>query len=254
MFFLKQLRLIILAISFITCLDMSYFIFNVSEIKNCRKYFGLIGLLIGIFSSIIYIIIYFFPCYIAIFFSLISTIILTGALHEDGLADSIDAIMGGWGVKNKLNIMKDSRIGTYGTLALIISLLFKIILIFYLSLNNRLLSLIYIFIIANSLSRIIPTLFMDILPYIFFKNSKIYYLSMPLSLSDKIIILIPNIFLYIFFIGIIKTISLLFILFIIFIYFIKFIKYNLGGYTGDILGTIQQISEIFIYIIFNIYA
>ncbi|MCU0815771.1 MAG: adenosylcobinamide-GDP ribazoletransferase [Cypionkella sp.] len=50
-------------------------------------------------------------------------IFLTGAMHEDGLADSADGLFGGWTPERRLEIMKDSRIGTYGTLALITSAL-----------------------------------------------------------------------------------------------------------------------------------
>ena len=45
----------------------------------------------------------------------------TGAMHEDGLADSADGLWGGWTVEQRLAIMKDSHIGTYGVLALLVS-------------------------------------------------------------------------------------------------------------------------------------
>ncbi len=48
-------------------------------------------------------------------------IIVTGAMHEDGLADSADGLWGGWTKVRRLEIMKDSRTGTYGVLALILS-------------------------------------------------------------------------------------------------------------------------------------
>lgn len=48
-------------------------------------------------------------------------IIITGAMHEDGLADSADGLWGGWTKARRLEIMKDSHIGTYGVLALILS-------------------------------------------------------------------------------------------------------------------------------------
>jgi len=46
----------------------------------------------------------------------------TGALHEDGLADTFDGLWGGWDRDRRLEIMKDSRIGTYGVIALALSL------------------------------------------------------------------------------------------------------------------------------------
>ncbi|MGM0662102.1 MAG: adenosylcobinamide-GDP ribazoletransferase [Pseudomonadota bacterium] len=49
-------------------------------------------------------------------------VICTGALHEDGLADSADGLWGGWSRERRLEIMKDSHIGTYGVIALVLSL------------------------------------------------------------------------------------------------------------------------------------
>jgi adenosylcobinamide-GDP ribazoletransferase len=50
-------------------------------------------------------------------------VIITGAMHEDGLADSADGLWGGWDRDRRLEIMKDSRIGSYGVIALCLSLL-----------------------------------------------------------------------------------------------------------------------------------
>jgi adenosylcobinamide-GDP ribazoletransferase len=54
--------------------------------------------------------------------ALATTVLVTGALHEDGLADTADGLGGGRTRERKLEIMRDSRIGTYGTCALILSL------------------------------------------------------------------------------------------------------------------------------------
>lgn len=48
-------------------------------------------------------------------------IVTSGAMHEDGLADSADGLWGGWDKERRLKIMKDSHIGTYGVLALVLS-------------------------------------------------------------------------------------------------------------------------------------
>jgi adenosylcobinamide-GDP ribazoletransferase len=50
---------------------------------------------------------------------------LTGAMHEDGLSDSADGLWGGWDRARRLAIMKDSRTGTYGVIALVLSLLVR---------------------------------------------------------------------------------------------------------------------------------
>lgn len=56
-------------------------------------------------------------------FIVIFGLLITGAMHEDGLADSADGLFGGWTPERRLEIMKDSHIGSYGTLALISVLL-----------------------------------------------------------------------------------------------------------------------------------
>ncbi len=52
-------------------------------------------------------------------------VVVTGAMHEDGLADVADGFWGGWTKARRLEIMKDSRIGTYGVLALVLGVLLR---------------------------------------------------------------------------------------------------------------------------------
>lgn len=59
--------------------------------------------------------------------SLAAMLLLTGALHEDGLADMADGFGGGRDIRRKLEIMRDSRIGSYGALALLLSSLVRIV-------------------------------------------------------------------------------------------------------------------------------
>ncbi|PVA06973.1 adenosylcobinamide-GDP ribazoletransferase [Thalassorhabdomicrobium marinisediminis] len=59
------------------------------------------------------------PAMLAAALALISLVILTGAMHEDGLADTADGLWGGWDAPRRLEIMKDSRIGVYGVMALV---------------------------------------------------------------------------------------------------------------------------------------
>ncbi|MBU2357699.1 MAG: adenosylcobinamide-GDP ribazoletransferase [Alphaproteobacteria bacterium] len=65
------------------------------------------------------------PPAIAAVILIATQIVVTGAMHEDGLADSVDGLWGGWDRAKRLAIMKDSQIGTYGVLALGMSLLLR---------------------------------------------------------------------------------------------------------------------------------
>lgn len=55
-----------------------------------------------------------------------ATILLTGAIHEDGLADTVDGFGGGKSATEKLEIMRDNRIGVYGATALVLSILIRV--------------------------------------------------------------------------------------------------------------------------------
>jgi adenosylcobinamide-GDP ribazoletransferase len=86
--------------------------------------FPLVGLVVGLAGAIAFTLAgrAGLPPAIAAILALAATILVTGALHEDGLADLFDALGGHAGRARALEIMRDSRIGTYGTLALLVGL------------------------------------------------------------------------------------------------------------------------------------
>jgi adenosylcobinamide-GDP ribazoletransferase len=67
------------------------------------------------------------PIPIAAAIAVVAGLLLTGAFHEDGLADVADAFGGGWTVERRLEILKDSRHGTYGVAALCSSILVRVV-------------------------------------------------------------------------------------------------------------------------------
>ncbi len=58
-----------------------------------------------------------------------AAVVVTGAFHEDGLADTADGLWGGWTPERRIEIMRDSRVGTYGAVTLIASLLYQVMLL-----------------------------------------------------------------------------------------------------------------------------
>ncbi len=86
--------------------------------------FPLVGALVAVFASAFgYIALSAgLPVTVASGIVLTAQIAVTGAMHEDGLADTVDGFWGGWTRDRRLEIMRDSAIGTYGVLALILSL------------------------------------------------------------------------------------------------------------------------------------
>lgn len=85
--------------------------------------FPLAGLLVGLLSGTVYGLLHATGLSIALttVLTVLFQILLTGALHEDGLADTADGLFGGKDKSQRLAIMRDSRIGSFGALALILS-------------------------------------------------------------------------------------------------------------------------------------
>jgi adenosylcobinamide-GDP ribazoletransferase len=97
---------------------------NDGEIAHASWALPVAGLLVGLAGAAIYSV----ACSIgltagpAAMLAVAATVLITGAIHEDGLADTADGLGGGRTPDRKLDIMRDSRIGTYGACALVISL------------------------------------------------------------------------------------------------------------------------------------
>ncbi len=85
------------------------------------------GMVVAIFAGIVgqICIWIWLPSQVTAVLVLLTLIVPTGALHEDGLADSADGLWGGWSAERRLEIMKDSNIGSYGVVALVLSLMLR---------------------------------------------------------------------------------------------------------------------------------
>ena len=117
-----------LALIFLTRIPWPWPITNIEMNQTrCAAFFPLIGLLIGLLlAGIALLAEQFWSIEISVLLVMLASILLTGAFHEDGLADTSDALGGGFTVEKKLSIMKDSRIGTYGAAALVLGLLLRV--------------------------------------------------------------------------------------------------------------------------------
>ena len=85
--------------------------------------FPIVGVLIAAVGGAIYLFcsLLGLPVFVTALFTVVTMIIATGGLHEDGLSDLADGVWGGPDPQQRLSIMSDSRIGAYGTIALIAS-------------------------------------------------------------------------------------------------------------------------------------
>lgn len=99
---------------------------DMDEVARSISFFPIVGLVIGLSNLGIYLLSHLlFSPFLCAVFVLIWWIFITGGLHLDGLADTADGVWGGTTAERRLEIMKDSRTGVFGVLALICFLLLK---------------------------------------------------------------------------------------------------------------------------------
>src|SRR5258708_5864215 len=123
----KEFHIFLTAVMFYTRIPCPKWVDHSSEFLNkATRYFPLIGWIVGAFCfGTYYGLQYIYPIEIAIIISMAAGILITGAFHEDGFADVCDGFGGGWTKQKILDIMKDSHIGAYGVIGLILLFLLK---------------------------------------------------------------------------------------------------------------------------------
>ena len=118
-----ELRLLGVAVQFLTRVPVpvSHSAFEPQWLSDSARYFPLVGTFVAAFgATVMWVAGLVFPHVLAVGLSMLATVWLTGAFHEDGLADTCDALGGAVSRERALEIMKDSRIGTYGAMGLVL--------------------------------------------------------------------------------------------------------------------------------------
>lgn len=230
-------------------------------LNRSRKYFPLIGLIVGSIGALTFLISNtVFSIELSVALSMLTTILATGAFHEDGLADSCDGLGGGWSAEQVLTIMKDSRVGTYATVGLIAILSIKFLALVQLaSISTG--SFVAALLIAHTISRQLSSLTIEQLIYVQdIDTSKIKpiterhlsdqdrhfsYLS---SAASVFIVLILSEY-----ISIVDVVLCCLLAFAVQQAFGRYTQKRIGGYTGDVLGAIQQLTEVSLYLFFLVF-
>lgn len=245
-----------IAVGFLTRLPIpKHITFSQQGLNNAAIYFPVIGAFLGLLqAALIYFASSSFSIELSVIISMIVLVIVTGAFHEDGLADSADGFGGGWSSAQILAIMKDSRLGTYGVLTLILSLLLKwqIIVDLEKSFAPQPVLIFSIFIIAASLSRANAVLMMGVLPYCQLdqesKVKPIVQQFSALNISIVVVMKLLVIFGAVYFLS--STFLWLIPLQLTILYLARrYFNHRLSGYTGDALGALQQVNELLIYLV-----
>ncbi len=218
---------------------------NPEFLTKSARYFSLVGIIVGgIGALVFYGFSFLFSTEIALLLSMASTIYTTGAFHEDGFADVCDGFGGGWTKEKILLIMKDSRLGTYGTVGIILILAVK-----FSALREVPHHVIPLTIITgHSLSRFIATTLIFTHPYVRdTEDSKAKPAAKSITLKTLIISASFGIAPIFFFNEPLIFLTLIPCYLAKMYLGAKFKKW-LGGQTGDCAGATQQFCEIVFYL------
>lgn len=247
----QQVELFLTALGFFSRIPIPYKLaFSQDNLNRCNRYFPLVGLVIGGIGAGIYLTAaLILPQSVSILLSMAATILATGAFHEDGFADVCDGFGGGWTKERILIIMKDSRVGAYGAIGMMVLLMTKFQALNEIAHSQVALSLI----VAHVLSRSTTVTSMYSLNYVREdESSKSKPITKSIHLSDTLIAMLFGLISLVLFLDITVFLILIPIFLTKYIlerYFIKWI----GGYTGDCLGSIQQVCEVVIYLSLLVY-
>lgn len=240
-----EVRHLLAAVSYFTRLPVTRGALSPElSLEHAVRYFSLVGWLVAAVASAVFWVSHqWFPLEIALLLSMASSVLFTGGLHEDGLADVCDAFGGAMDREDILRILKDSRVGTFGVVGLGVVLALKFAALVHLPVALVIPALF----LGHSLSRLAAASLMYALPYVRAPEaSKTKPLTrtlwsrdlgalglfglLPLALFEPRVwwVLLP----------------LLLVWWSTAYHFSR----RLGGYTGDCLGAVQQVTEVVLYL------
>jgi adenosylcobinamide-GDP ribazoletransferase len=126
-FWREQLRYLVAALGYFTRIPIPRSIaLDAGDLAGAARYFPLVGALVGGLGALIYLgALRLFPPAVSVLLSMIGTLVATGALHEDGLADCCDGFGGAASREDTLRIMRDPRLGAFGAIGLMMALALK---------------------------------------------------------------------------------------------------------------------------------
>lgn len=205
-------------------------------------WFGLVGLVLGALSAaLLWGIAQVLPQAVAVLLTLGIMMLVTGGLHEDGLADAADGMGGGPTAERALEIMRDSQIGSYGVLALVMALLLQATCLALMPLSWAMGALV----LAHTISRSVMALALGQGRYLRPRGAGT---GLDRPLGTKGLALTFGTVLCAMGIGVALTVPLLALMLAVFLsggaasVWLHLTRRKLGGDTGDTLGAAQMIS------------
>ena len=213
-----------------------------AALDRAVRYFPAVGLIIGTSAALVFAASSFFwPKTLAVLAAMATAIYLTGAIHEDGWSDMADGFGGGRDKQHILDIMRDSNIGSFGAVALVMLLLAR----FFALIEIDMLLVPIALISGHAVSRLCATFAMCALDYVRpegkakpFSN-RLGHGGMAvaaLAALAPVLFLPPS-----------QSVPGVILAALATLWLARLFKRRIGGYTGDCLGGVQQLAEAAFY-------
>lgn len=249
----KELHIFFTALMFYTRIPCPATIDHHPDYLNkASRYFPVIGWLVGGISfAVFYLSSFIFSNEIAGILSMIAGILVTGAFHEDGFADVCDGFGGGWTKEKILLIMKDSAIGAYGAIGLVLLFLLKFqSLVQLVETTDSIIIILLLFVSAHAVSRLAAVSIVFTHEY---SREDATSKSKPIAQNYTWREVVGT-----FFFGLLPLLILSFFywqmlfavipVFLFRFFLARYFQKWIGGYTGDCLGATQQVCEVVFYL------
>jgi adenosylcobinamide-GDP ribazoletransferase len=247
---MHQLRLFFIALQFFTRLPIPRWVgFEADWLHQSSRYFPAVGVVVGFVAAAVYALAHLvWPPVVAVMLSMVAGIYLTGAFHEDGFADTCDGLGGGVTKQRVLEIMTDSRIGAYGAIGIGMMLALKCATLSGLPAKEAIASLL----LAHPLSRLTATVLIWKLDYVK-QEGKSKPLAQRMSNIDFAFAAatVLAVLMVVVSTGLVSWRALVIGMAAAAVaawWLARKCVRRLGGYTGDCLGAIQQLSEVAFYL------
>jgi adenosylcobinamide-GDP ribazoletransferase len=255
-----QLRLLLLALQFLTRVPITGGLahwagYSPEMLRASARFFPLVGALVGACAALVFgLLSLVWPLAVAAVLTLCFTALLTGAFHEDGLADYADGIGGGSSAQHVLAIMKDSRIGSYGALALVLATTVKLVALISLSLPQALLALL----LAHVIGRACACCVLAGLPYVRDDDGA---KSKPLAHamhSGELAFALLTVAAVVALAGLwqpqaaLHTTAAVMLAGLCSLLLARQMARRIGGFTGDALGAVEQVAECAVLLAFTL--
>jgi adenosylcobinamide-GDP ribazoletransferase len=216
------------------------------ELAQASWAFPIAGLVVGLIGALTYTLAYKFGLrpWPSAALSLVATLVVTGCLHEDGLADTADGFGGGTTRERKLEIMRDSRIGTYGVCALTVSILLRAGALASLA-DPR--TVVFALIAAHGAARATLPLFMTLLPAA--RSDGLSHAAGRPAQDRLLIAGALGVVILAIFLGLLPGLTALILLAAAVGMMAWLSSVQIGGQTGDVLGALEQVGEIVVLLV-----